>query len=91
MLFVPLKDVDIFATLEGSLATVDFNMTYINPGENPIECTYEFPLEANTLLSRLFVTVGDTIIEARVFEREEAQVLYEDIITEGNLGVYVER
>ena len=69
---VPLKDVQILATLEGSLAKVDFNMTYLNPSENPIECTYEFPLEAETLVTSLRVYLDDKVIEAIVLEKEEA-------------------
>ena len=56
---VPLKDVLINAVLEGPLATIDFEMTYINPGENPIKATYEFPLNEETILSSLTVQIGD--------------------------------
>ena len=70
---VPLKDVEILATLEDNLARVDFNMTYLNPSENPIECTYEFPLEAETLVSGLTVYIDGKVIEAIVLEKEEAQ------------------
>ena len=69
---VPLKDVKVNATLEASLATVDFDMIYINPSENPIECTYEFPLEAETVLSKLTVYLGEKVIEALVLDKEEA-------------------
>ena len=47
-------------------------MTYLNPSENPIECTYEFPLEAETLVSSLRVYLDDKVIEAIVLEKEEA-------------------
>ena len=73
MCMVPLKAVDITATLEGALATVDFNMSYVNPGASPIECTYEFPLEVTTILSKLIVKVDDKIIEAVVKAKEEAK------------------
>ena len=56
---VPLKAVDIHAVLSGAQATVNFDMTYTNPGAAPIECTYEFPLEADTLLSNLVIKIGD--------------------------------
>ena len=59
MLLVPLKAVEVKATLEGALATIDFDMTYINPNEIPIECTYEFPLEEDTLLSKLIISIED--------------------------------
>ena len=91
MMLVPLKSVDIRATLEGALAIVDFNMTYANPGSSPIECTYEFPLEPQTLLSKLIVTVDDKVIEASVKEKEQAKQEYEDVLAGGNLGVLAER
>ena len=52
---VPLKDVEILATLEGGFATVNVDMVYINPSPNPIECRYEFPLEGGAVLSQLFL------------------------------------
>ena len=88
---VPLKDVQILATLEGSLAKVDFNMTYLNPSENPIECTYEFPLESETLVTSLTVYIDGKVIEAIVLEKEEAKQVYEDVIAGGDLGVYLDR
>ena len=72
MLMVPLKDVEIMATLEGAHAIVNFNMTYTNPNENAIECTYEFPLESNTLLSKLVISLEDFVVEAVVKEKSEA-------------------
>jgi Ca-activated chloride channel family protein len=90
-LLVPLTGVQVEATLEGSLATVDFQMSYINPGNNPIECTYEFPLDGETLLSELTIYIEDKVIEAIVLEKEEAKQVYEEVIADGDLGVYVER
>ena len=69
---VPLKKVEVKATLEGALASVDFNMTYVNPGDKPIECTYEFPLESETLLSKLIAYVEDKVIETKVQQKEQA-------------------
>ena len=51
-ILLPLKRVLIETKLEGALATIDFELIYVNPSkESPIECTYEFPLEPETLLS----------------------------------------
>ena len=61
--FVPLRAVSIEATLEGAFATVNFDTTYINPGEDPIETTYEFPLNDETILSSLTVSIDDKVIE----------------------------
>jgi len=51
-------------------------MTYVNTNENPIECTYEFPLEEETLLSKLIISIEDKEIEALVLEKEEAKNIY---------------
>ena len=66
---MPLKDVVISATLEGGLATIDFSMTYTNPRDNPVETTYEFPLDAETLLSDLTIYYNDQVIKAVVREK----------------------
>ena len=44
---VPLKEVFVEASIDSScaLATIDFKMTYVNPGDKPILTTYEFPLD----------------------------------------------
>ena len=91
MLMVPLKEVAVRATLEGAYATVHFEMIYVNPSDHSIECSYEFPPEAETLLSKLIVTTEDKVIEAKVEAKEKAQEKYEDILAGGNLGVYAER
>ena len=88
---VPLKDVKVTATLEAALAAVNFEMTYYNPSENAIQTTYEFPIENDTVLSKLTVHLEDKVIEALVLEKEEAQQVYEEVIAGGDLGVYVER
>ena len=88
---VPLKGIEIKATLEGALATVNFDMTYSNPGDSPIECTYEYPLEADTIFSNLVVSIDDKVIEATVQEKAKAQEKYEDVVAGGNLGVIAER
>ena len=73
MCMVPLNSVEVRATLEGALAVVDLDLTYTNPRDTPIACTYEFPREAQTILSKLQVKVEDRIIEAIVDEKEKAK------------------
>ena len=62
-LLTPLKSVEIKAVLEGCIATINVEMVYLNPREhNPIECSYELPLEKRTLVSKLEVQIEDKII-----------------------------
>ena len=72
MLMVPLKDVEVKATLEGSYAMVYFDIIYVNPGKVPIECTYEFELEDQNFLSKLVISKGDKVILAEVMKKKKA-------------------
>lgn len=58
--------------------------------ENPIECTFEFPLEESTIVSKLIAEIDDRIIEAKVKEKEEAKDHYNDAIASGNAAIFAE-
>ena len=91
-LLIPLKKVDIKSVLSGGLATLNIDLTYINPStEFPIEATYEFPLDKTTVLSKLVATIDDRTVEAQVKQKEEAKERYDDAIAAGNAAVFAER
>ena len=91
-LLVPLKDVDIQGVLEAGHAILDVQLTYANiSDENPIECTFEFPLEKTTVVSKLIAQIEDKVIEAQIKIKEEAKQEYSDAIASGNTAVYAER
>ena len=51
---LPIKSAKIVGCLEGPLAIIDIEMTYINEDtKSPIECSYEFPIDPNTVVSQL--------------------------------------
>ena len=78
--------------LEAGHATVDVELTYTNVGdEKPIECTFEFPLDNNIVVSRLVAHIDDKTIEAKIKEKEEAKQQYSDAVASGNTAVYAER
>lgn len=53
-MLVPLKAVNIQGTLDSGHAHLCMQMTYVNSGtDNPIECTFEYPIEASTVVSKL--------------------------------------
>jgi hypothetical protein len=67
-------------------------LSYSNNGDqNPIECTFEFPLDNQTVVSKLVAQIGDKVIEATIQEKEEAKEKYGDAIASGNAAVYAER
>ena len=91
-LLVPLQNVHIDGVITSGHAVVNVQLTYQNlSDENPIECTFEFPLDDQTLVSRLVAQIDDRVIEAKVKEKEEAKQQYSDAVASGNTAVYAER
>jgi hypothetical protein len=91
-MLVPLKHVKINGTLECGHAILDVQLTYANLGsDSPIECTFEFPVESTTVVSKLIVTIDDKVVEAKIKAKEEAKELYNDAIASGKTAVYAER
>ena len=78
--------------LEGPLAIVDIELTYINEDtESPIECSYEFLLDSDTVMSQLIMKIGDKEVEAKIKEKERAKEIYEDVMAGGKAAVFAEQ
>jgi len=91
-MLVPLQHVKINGVLESGHAFLDIQLTYANLGaENPIECTFEFPVEPSTVVSKLIATIDDKVVEAKIKAKEEAKEQYNDAIASGKTAVYAER
>ena len=89
---VPLKKVDIKAELSGAMATIDMELTYTNPSaDNPLECTYVFPLEKTTILSKFEAVIGGKTVHTKVTEKEAAKEAYDDAMAGGKAAVMAER
>ena len=89
---LPMKKVDIKCDILGALATLNIELHYTNSSnENPVEATYEFPLDKSALVSKLIATIDGKTIEAKVKEKEEAKERYDDAIAAGNAAVLAER
>ena len=56
-----------------------------------MECTYEFPMDKETILGSLVAQIDDKEIVAKVKGKEQAQANYEDAIASGNTAVYAEQ
>lgn len=73
-LLVPLKHVKVVGILEAGHAVLDVQLNYVNVGvDSPIECNFEFPLEKNSVVSKLLAQIDDRIIEAKVKAKEDAK------------------
>ena len=73
-LLVPLTDVHIQGILEAGHATIDVQLTYKNMGEeDPIECTFEFPVDEKTLVSKIIAQIDDRVIETVIQKKDSAK------------------
>ena len=83
-MLLPFTKVKIRGVLEGPIATLDIELTYVNPDTvNPIECSYEFPLDKDTIFAKLLCKIGDEEVEARVKGKEAAREEYSEAMSKG--------
>ena len=89
---LPLKAIAIEGRLEGPIATLDIEMVYLNDSvEHPIECTYEFPMDKETIFSSLVAKIDDREVVATVKDKSKAKEKYDDAVAKGDAAVYAER
>ena len=71
---MPIKNITIKGKLRGGLAILDVDLTYVNKyKKHPIECTYEFPTDKDTIIGKIVAKIGDREIVTKVKEKEVAQ------------------
>ena len=71
-MLLPLKKVDIKSELRGATAMSCIELTYVNPHrDNPLECTYVFPMEKTTLLAKFEAAIDDRNIETKIMRKEK--------------------
>jgi Ca-activated chloride channel family protein len=89
---VPLSSIRITGRLEAGHAQLDAQLTYVNSGStNPIECTFEFPIERSAVVSKLIASIDDRTVVAEVKEKQAAKEKYDNAIASGNAAVYAQR
>ena len=60
--------------IDSGHATVTMTLLYTNTGtENPVECTFEFPVEKETCVTKLIAEIDNKVIEAKIKAKEEAK------------------
>ena len=91
-MLLPFKSVKIQGVLEGPVAALDIELTYVNPDPaSPIECSYEFPLDKDTIFAKLVCQIGDRQVEAEVKPKEVARKEYDQALARGEAAVLAER
>ncbi len=80
---IPLKSTKADVKISGNIAHVHIAQTYQNTGSIPIEAKYVFPLSTQAAVHKMQMTIGDRTINAKIFEKQEAQRVYDKALKEG--------
>ena len=80
---IPLKSSKTEVEISGTIAHVKLTQVYQNKGESPIEAKYVFPLSTQAAVHKMQMTIGNRIINAKIFEKQESQKVYETAVKEG--------
>jgi len=80
---IPLKSSKSTVEISGTIAHVEVKQVYQNKGVTPIEAKYVFPLSTQAAVHKMQMTIGDRVINAKIFERQEAQKVYKKALNEG--------
>jgi len=80
---IPLKETRTDVQITGTIAFVSTRQVYHNLGKQPIEAKYVFPLSTEAAIHKMRMTVGSRVSVAKIFEKEEAQKVYDKAIEDG--------
>ncbi|SEK29260.1 Ca-activated chloride channel family protein [Maribacter orientalis] len=80
---IPLKSSKTAVNISGTIAHVQVTQVYQNKGAQPLEARYVFPLSTQAAVHKMQMTIGNRIVNAKIFEKQEAQKVYETALNEG--------
>ena len=80
---IPLKSTKVDVKISGNIAHVHIAQTFQNKGTIPIEAKYVFPLSTQAAVHKMQLSIGDRTINAKIFEKQEAQRVYDKALKEG--------
>lgn len=81
---IALRGVDVSSRIAGLLAETTVTQKYRNDTDANLELAYTFPLPVGGVLLSFAARVGERRYEGTVIPRKEAEVKYEEAISEGN-------
>jgi Ca-activated chloride channel family protein len=80
---LPLRAIDVDATLIGLVARVALTQTFGNRFDQPLEASYIFPLPDRAAVTEFRMQVGERVVEGVLKERGQARADYDTAIREG--------
>lgn len=88
---IPLQSALLQCLVTGSLVHLQASYYFRNTGPLPLECQLKLPTLDPAVLSALTVTTDDgQVLQAKIFDKDEAMEQYSDAISAGNTAVYGE-
>ncbi len=80
---IPLKSSSTDVQISGTIAHVTLTQVYYNKGQQALEAKYVFPLSIRAAVHQMQMRIGDRTINAKIFEKQKAQKVYNEAIAEG--------
>ncbi len=90
-LALPSVKSDYDVDVRGDLATVTVKQRFNNPGEVPLNATYEFPLSKDAAVYEMIMRVGDEQVRAKIKKKEEARKTFEKAKRAGKAAALLEQ
>ena len=82
----------IKSEIRGCLSTTVFEFGYLNPtSENPLECSYTFPVDEYSVLCDFEAIIGDRTMVTKIEEKEKDLEKYDDAMASGKVAVLATR
>lgn len=88
---LPTLKTDYDVDVRGDLVEVQVTQRFENPGDVPLDATYQFPLHEDAAVYAMTMRVGDEVVRAEIQERDEAQRTFEEAKIEGRAAVLTEQ
>lgn len=79
----PLKKTSVTAKINGMIADIHVVQEYANEGTKPINACYVFPASTQVTVHGMQMQIGNQLVTARIKEKEEAKVEFEEAKEEG--------
>ncbi|HXZ48639.1 MAG TPA: marine proteobacterial sortase target protein [Usitatibacter sp.] len=87
----PTLETEVEIQVSGIVARTRVTQSFHNPGTDPVEGIYVFPLPEKAAVDHLTLLVGSRVVEGEIREREEARRTYEQAKSEGRKAALVEQ
>ncbi|MBN2578468.1 MAG: VWA domain-containing protein [Pirellulales bacterium] len=75
-----IKDLDVQVRLVDQVARVQLSQTFANPGSQPMEVAFVFPLPYDGAIEQMTLLVDGKELPARLLDAKEARRMYEEIV-----------